>query len=143
MNQQAHPGSASPLLPTFAKAELAFERGDGVWLTATNGDRYLDFGSGIAVNSLGHNHPHLVKALVDQAQKVWHVSNLYQIPEGVKLAQRLVAATGLDYVFFANSGAEANEGAIKTARKYHAVSGHPEKMRIITFEGAFHGRTLA
>ncbi|MGL4810532.1 MAG: aspartate aminotransferase family protein [Beijerinckiaceae bacterium] len=143
MNQQAHPGSASPLLPTFAKAELAFERGDGVWLTATNGDRYLDFGSGIAVNSLGHNHPHLVKALVDQAQKVWHVSNLYQIPEGVKLAQRLVDATGLDYVFFANSGAEANEGAIKTARKYHAVSGHPEKMRIITFEGAFHGRTLA
>ncbi|MGL4325376.1 MAG: aspartate aminotransferase family protein [Beijerinckiaceae bacterium] len=137
------PVPASPLLPTFAKADLAFERGDGSWLTATNGDRYLDFGSGIAVNSLGHNHPHLVKALVDQAQKVWHVSNLYQIPEGVALAQRLVDATGLDYVFFANSGAEANEGAIKTARKYHAVAGHPEKFHIITFEGAFHGRTLA
>ncbi|MBN9061110.1 MAG: acetylornithine transaminase [Rhizobiales bacterium 65-9] len=137
------PAPSSHLLPTFAKADIAFERGDGAWLTATNGDRYLDFGSGIAVNALGHGHPHLVKALVDQAQKVWHVSNLYQIPEGVRLAERLAEATGLDYAFFANSGAEANEGAIKTARKYHAVSGHPEKIRIITFEGAFHGRTLA
>ncbi|WP_342363518.1 aspartate aminotransferase family protein [Terrarubrum flagellatum] len=134
---------SSPLLPTFAKADLSFERGEGSWLIASNGDRYLDFGSGIAVNALGHAHPHLVKALTEQAQKVWHVSNLYQIPDGVKLAQRLVDATGLGYVFFANSGAEANEGAIKTARKYHAVSGHPEKIRIITFEGAFHGRTLA
>lgn len=134
---------SSPLLPTFAKADLAFESGDGAWLIASNGDRYLDFGSGIAVNALGHAHPHLVKALTEQAQKVWHVSNLYQIPGGVRLAQRLVDATGLDYAFFANSGAEANEGAIKTARKYHAVSGYPEKIRIITVEGAFHGRTLA
>jgi acetylornithine/N-succinyldiaminopimelate aminotransferase len=135
--------SASPLLPAFARADLAFEKGEGAWLVATNGDRYLDFGSGIAVNALGHAHPALVKALTEQAQKLWHVSNLYQIPEGIALAQRLVDLTGLDLVFFQNSGAEANEGAIKTARKYHAVSGHPEKFRIITFEGAFHGRTLA
>jgi acetylornithine/N-succinyldiaminopimelate aminotransferase len=133
----------SPLLPAFARTDLAFERGDGAWLIATNGERYLDFGAGIAVNALGHAHPHLVQALTEQAQKVWHVSNLFQIPEGIRLAQRLVDATGLDLAFFQNSGAEANEGAIKTARKYHAVSGHPEKFRIITIEGAFHGRTLA
>jgi acetylornithine/N-succinyldiaminopimelate aminotransferase len=133
----------SPLLPTFARADLAFERGDGAWMTATNGERYLDFGGGIAVSSLGHSHPHLVKALTDQAQKIWHTSNLYQIPEGERLAQRLVDATFADTVFFTNSGAEALECAIKMARKYHSVSGHPEKFHIITFEGAFHGRTLA
>lgn len=131
------------LLPTYARADLAFERGEGCWLTATTGERYLDFSSGVAVNVLGHAHPKLVEALTDQAHKVWHVSNLYRIPEAEKLAQRLCAASFADVVFFANSGAEAMEAAIKMARKYHAVNGHPEKDRIITFEGAFHGRTLA
>lgn len=134
---------ASPLLPTFARQDLAFERGEGVWLINREGERYLDFGAGIAVNALGHAHPHLVKALTDQAQKVWHTSNLYQIPDGERLAQRLVDATFADQVFFTNSGAEALECAIKMARKYQYVSGHPERYRIITFEGAFHGRTLA
>jgi acetylornithine/N-succinyldiaminopimelate aminotransferase len=130
-------------LPTFARADLSFERGTGAWLQATNGESYLDFGGGIAVNSLGHAHPHLVAALVEQAQKVWHVSNLMRIPEGERLAERLVEATFADRVFFTNSGAEANECAIKMARKYHAHGGHPERYRILTFEGAFHGRTLA
>ena len=134
---------ASPLLPTFARQDLAFERGEGVWLINREGERYLDFGAGIAVNALGHAHPHLVKALTDQAQKVWHTSNLYQIPEGERLAQRLVDNTFADQVFFTNSGAEALECAIKMARKYQYASGHPERYRIITFEGAFHGRTLA
>ena len=134
---------ASPLLPTFARQDLAFERGEGVWLINRDGERYLDFGAGIAVNALGHAHPHLVKALTDQAQKVWHTSNLYQIPEGERLAQRLVDNTFADQVFFTNSGAEALECAIKMARKYQYASGHPERYRIITFEGAFHGRTLA
>jgi len=133
----------SPLLPTYARAELAFERGEGAWLTATTGERYLDFSSGVAVNVLGHAHPKLVEALTDQAHKLWHVSNLYRIPEAETLARRLCAASFADVVFFCNSGAEAMEGAIKMARKYHAVSGHPERVRIITFEGAFHGRTLA
>ena len=134
---------ASPLLPTFARQDLAFERGEGVWLINRDGERYLDFGAGIAVNALGHAHPHLVKALTDQAQKVWHTSNLYQIPEGERLAQRLVDNTFADQVFFTNSGAEALECAIKMARKYQYASGYPERYRIITFEGAFHGRTLA
>jgi acetylornithine/N-succinyldiaminopimelate aminotransferase len=131
------------LLPTFARADLSFERGEGVWLHGTDGEVYLDFGGGIAVNSLGHAHPHLVAALVEQAGKVWHVSNLVRIPGGERLAERLVAATFADKVFFANSGAEANECAIKMARKFHAHDGHPERYRILTFEGAFHGRTLA
>jgi acetylornithine/N-succinyldiaminopimelate aminotransferase len=130
-------------MPTFARVNLAFERGEGVWLTATNGERYLDFTSGVAVNALGHAHPHLVAALIEQAQKVWHVSNLYEIPEDERAAQRLCEASFADVVFFCNSGAEAMEGAIKTARKYQSVNGHPERYRIITFEGAFHGRTLA
>ncbi|MHB2166809.1 acetylornithine transaminase [Alsobacter sp. R-9] len=133
----------SPLLPTFARAELSFERGEGPWLITDRGDRYLDFGSGIAVNALGHAHPHLVAALKEQAEKVWHVSNLYRIPEGERLAQRLVDNTFADHVFFTNSGAEALECAIKMARKYHHANGHPERFRIVTFEGAFHGRTLA
>jgi acetylornithine/N-succinyldiaminopimelate aminotransferase len=133
----------SPLLPTFARADLSFEKGEGPWLFARNGERYLDFGAGIAVNVLGHAHPHLVKALTEQASKIWHTSNLYQIPEGERLAQRLVDNTFADFVFFANSGAEANEAAIKMARKYHFANGQPERFRIITFEGAFHGRTLA
>jgi len=134
---------ASHLMPTYARADLAFERGEGAWLIATTGERYLDFGSGVAVNVLGHAHPALVEALTDQAQKVWHVSNLFRIPEAERLADRLCAASFADLVFFCNSGAEAMEGAIKTARKYHAVSGHPERVDIITYEGAFHGRTLA
>ena len=133
----------SPLLPTYARADLAFEHGEGAWLTAQGGERYLDFGSGIAVNALGHAHPHLVAALTEQAGRLWHTSNLFRIPEGERLAQRLVDATFADVVFFANSGAEANEAAIKMARKYHAVNGAPERFRIVTVEGAFHGRTLA
>ena len=133
----------SALLPTYARAPIAFERGEGAWLVAEDGTRYLDFGAGIAVNALGHAHPHLVEALTAQAQKLWHTSNLFQIPEGERLGRRLVDATFADVAFFANSGAEANEAAIKMARKYHAAGGHPERYRIITFEGAFHGRTLA
>ena len=135
--------TTSALLPTFARADLSFERGEGAWLHDDRGDAYLDFGGGIAVNSLGYSHPHLVAALVEQAQKVWHVSNLVRIPGGERLADRLVEATFADKVFFTNSGAEANECAIKMARKYHAAGGHPERYRILTFEGAFHGRTLA
>jgi acetylornithine/N-succinyldiaminopimelate aminotransferase len=130
-------------MPTFARVNLAFERGEGVWLTATNGERYLDFTSGVAVNALGHAHPHLVAALAEQAQKLWHVSNLYEIPEDERAAKRLCEASFADVVFFCNSGAEAVECAIKTARKYQSASGRPERYRIITFEGAFHGRTLA
>ncbi len=133
----------SPLLPTYARIDLAFERGEGAWLTSTKGERFLDFGGGIAVSSLGHGHPHLLKALHEQAGKIWHVSNLFEIPEAERLAQRLVEVSFADYVFFTNSGAEAIEGAIKTARKYQSAGGHPEKFRIVTFTGAFHGRTLA
>jgi acetylornithine/N-succinyldiaminopimelate aminotransferase len=133
----------APLMPTYARADLAFERGEGAWLTSTDGKKYLDFSGGVAVNVLGHAHPALVKALTEQAQKVWHVSNLFRIPEAERLAKRLIDASFADTVFFSNSGAEAIEGAIKTVRKYHAVSGHPEKTRIVTFESAFHGRTLA
>ena len=133
----------SHLLPTYARVDLAFERGEGAWLVATNGERYLDFTSGVAVNALGHAHPKLIAALAEQAQKVWHVSNLYHIPEGERLADRLCAESFADTVFFQNSGAEAMECAIKMARKYQSASGRPERYRIITFEGAFHGRTLA
>jgi acetylornithine/N-succinyldiaminopimelate aminotransferase len=131
------------LLPTYARAELSFEKGEGAWLYGRDGERYLDFGAGIAVNALGHAHPHLVQALTEQATKVWHTSNLFRIPEGERLAKRLVENTFADVVFFSNSGAEANEAAIKMARKHHAANGHPERFRIVTFEGAFHGRTLA
>lgn len=133
----------SALLPTYARVHLTFERGDGAWLTSTAGERFLDFGGGIAVASLGYSHPHLVKALNEQGAKLWHTSNLFEIPQAERLAQRLVEASFADYVFFTNSGAEAVEGAIKTARKYQSAEGHPEKFRIITFAGAFHGRTLA
>jgi acetylornithine/N-succinyldiaminopimelate aminotransferase len=134
----------SHLLPTFARVDLGFERGEGAWLVANNGERYLDFTSGVAVNALGHAHPHVVQAIAEQAAKLIHVSNLFRIPEGERLAERLCAASGFaEYAFFCNSGAEAMEGAIKCARKYHAVNGAPERVRIITFEGAFHGRTLA
>ncbi|HET9716196.1 MAG TPA: aspartate aminotransferase family protein [Pseudolabrys sp.] len=133
----------SHLLPTYARVDLAFERGEGAWLFTAEGEKYLDFTSGVAVNALGHAHPELVKALTAQAHKVWHVSNLYRIPEGERLADRLCAISFADTVFFQNSGAEAIECAIKMARKYQSASGRPERYRIITFEGAFHGRTLA
>jgi acetylornithine/N-succinyldiaminopimelate aminotransferase len=135
--------AASHLLPVFARVDLAFERGEGAWLIATNGERYLDFTSGVAVNALGHAHAHLVQALQEQATKLWHMSNLFKSPDGDRLAARLCEQSFADYVFFANSGAEAMECAIKITRKYHAAKGHPERYRIITFEGAFHGRTLA
>ncbi|WP_294640284.1 aspartate aminotransferase family protein [uncultured Aureimonas sp.] len=133
----------NPLFATFARADLRVERGEGVWLVTEDGRRFLDFTGGIAVNSLGHAHPHLVAALSDQAARLWHVSNLFQIPGQERLAARLVEASFADKVFFTNSGAEALECAIKTARRYQYVSGHPERFRIVTFEGAFHGRTLA
>ena len=133
----------SHLLPTYARVDLSFERGEGAWLIASNGDRYLDFSSGVAVNVLGHVHPHLVAAITEQANKVWHVSNLYRIPESERVAGRLCAASFADVVFFCNSGAEAMECAIKMARKHQAAGGKPERYRIVTFEGAFHGRTLA
>jgi acetylornithine/N-succinyldiaminopimelate aminotransferase len=135
--------ATSHLLPVFARVDLGFERGEGAWLVATNGERYLDFTSGVAVNALGHCHPHLVTALQEQATRLWHMSNLFQSPDGERLAARLCEASFADFVFFANSGAEAMECAIKITRKYHAAKGHPERYRIITFEGAFHGRTLA
>ena len=139
MNKSA----TSHLLPVFARVDLAFERGEGCWLYATNGERYLDFTSGVAVNALGHAHPHLVAALQAQATKLWHMSNLFRSPDGERLAARLCEQSFADYVFFCNSGAEAMEGVIKLVRHYHFSKGHPERYRIVTFEGAFHGRTLA
>ncbi len=133
----------SPLMPNYARADLAFERGEGAWLWSVDGRRFLDFGSGIATASLGHGNKHLAQAIADQAAKVMHVSNLYRIPQAEKLAARLVEKTFADSVFFCNSGAEANEGMIKMIRKTMAETGKPERFRIICFEGAFHGRTLA
>jgi len=133
----------SALLPNYARADLAFERGEGAWLYTVDGRRLLDFGSGIATASLGHGHPHLVKTIAEQAAKVMHVSNLYRIPQAERLAQRLVDATFADSVFFCNSGAEANEGMIKMMRRSMYDAGKGERFRFIVFEGAFHGRTLA
>lgn len=135
--------SGSALYETFARAQLAFDHGEGAWLVTASGERYLDFAAGIAVNSLGHSHPHLVAALTEQAGKLWHVSNLYEIPGQRRLGERLVTNSFADKVFFTNSGAEALECAIKTSRRYHHVNGRPERHRIVTIEGAFHGRTLA
>ena len=132
----------SHLLPVFARVELGFERGEGAWLISTTGESYLDFTSGVAVNALGHCHPHLVAALQEQATKLWHMSNLFMSPDGDRLAARLCEQSFADFVFFCNSGAEAMECAIKVARRYHASKGHPERYRLVTFEGAFHGRTL-
>jgi acetylornithine/N-succinyldiaminopimelate aminotransferase len=130
-------------MATYARMDLVFERGEGAWLVTTAGERYLDFASGVAVNVLGHAHPRLVAALTEQAQKLWHTSNLYRVAGQERLAERLVAATFADRVFFCNSGAEACEAAIKAVRRYHYVGGRPERWRVVTFEGAFHGRTLA
>ena len=131
------------VLPTYARADLSFERGEGAYLYTPAGERYLDFAAGIAVNSLGHAHPHLVAALAQQAQKLWHTSNLFRVPGQERLAERLCEASFADTVFFTNSGAEALECAIKMARKYHSAAGAPQRYRLITFDGAFHGRTLA
>lgn len=135
------PGSG--LFETYSRLPLEFERGEGSWLYTTDGTRYLDFAGGIAVNSLGHCHPHLVAALTEQAGKLWHVSNLYDIPGQRALADRLCANTFAERVFFTNSGAEALECAIKTARRSQYSRGEPERIDILTFEGAFHGRTIA
>jgi acetylornithine/N-succinyldiaminopimelate aminotransferase len=133
----------SAVLPTYARYDLAFERGEGAYLYDTEGGKHLDFASGIAVTVLGHSHPHLVEALVRQGSKLWHTSNLYQVPGQTRLAERLVAHSFADTVFFGNSGAEAGECAIKMVRKYHDDTGNPDKYRIITCGGAFHGRTLS
>ncbi|HYB57849.1 MAG TPA: aspartate aminotransferase family protein [Alphaproteobacteria bacterium] len=131
------------LMPTYARANVAFERGEGAYLYASDGRRFLDFACGIGVTGLGHAHPHLVKALTEQGKKLWHCSNIFQIPGQQRLAERLVARSFAETVFFCNSGAEAIEGGIKLVRKYHDDSGHPERYRIITFHNGFHGRTLA
>ena len=131
----------SAVLPTYNRAPLAFVSGEGSWLTAEDGSRYLDLGAGIAVNALGHAHPALVEALTAQAQKLWHVSNIYTIPEQERLAEMLVARTFADTVFFTNSGTEAAELAIKMARKHYYEAGHPERTQIVAVEGAFHGRS--
>ena len=129
------------VLPTYNRAPLAFTKGEGSWLLAEDGQRYLDLGAGIAVNALGHAHPALIQALTDQAAKVWHVSNVYTIPEQQQLADMLVDRTFADTVFFTNSGTEAAELAIKMARKHHYEAGNPDRTEIIAFEGAFHGRS--
>ncbi len=133
----------SALMPTYNRADLAFERGEGAWLFTADGRRYLDYGSGIATSSLGHGHPHLVQAIAEQAARVMHVSNLYRVPGAERLAQRFVDATFADSVFFCNSGAEANEGLVKMMRRAMHERGQGDRYRVICFEGAFHGRTLA
>ena len=133
----------SAVLGTYARLNVEFDRGEGAYLFTASGERYLDFAGGVAVNILGHAHPHLVDAVTAQARKVWHTSNLYRIAGQERLAERLCAVTSADTVFFGNSGAEAMEACIKMARKYHSHNGHPERYRILTFEDAFHGRTLA
>ncbi|WP_305791109.1 aspartate aminotransferase family protein [Thalassospira sp. MCCC 1A01428] len=132
----------TPVMPTYARADLAFEKGEGPYLYAQDGRRFLDFGSGVAVNCLGHAHPHLVEAITEQAKKVWHTSNLYRVPGQEKLAKRFVEHTFADTVFFCNSGAEANEAGLKMLRRYQYVNGHSEKNRILVASNAFHGRTI-
>ncbi|WP_183172574.1 aspartate aminotransferase family protein [Acetobacter pomorum] len=133
----------SALMPTYKRADLAFERGEGSWLHTSDGRRFLDFAAGIATCSIGHAHPKMVEAVSQQAAKVMHVSNLFQIPQAEKLARRLVENSFADSVFFCNSGAEANEGMVKMARRAQMMAGHPERTEIICMDGAFHGRTLA
>jgi acetylornithine/N-succinyldiaminopimelate aminotransferase len=132
----------TPLMPVYARSDVAPVRGEGAYLFDAAGRRWLDFASGIATNSLGHGHPHLVEAIARQAATLMHTSNLYQVPAQQSLAERLVRLTFADTVFFTNSGAEALECAIKTCRRFHHASGHPERYGIITFQNAFHGRTL-
>jgi len=134
--------SIPPLMPVYPRCDVRPVRGEGCYLIGERGERYLDFASGIAVNLLGHGHPRIVKAIADQAATLMHTSNLYGMPLGEKFAQRLVDATFADTVFFTNSGAEAVECAIKTARRYHYVNGAAHRHKIISFDNAFHGRTL-
>ena len=133
----------SPVMPTYARAPMAFVKGEGSWLVDSEGERWLDAGGGIAVNILGHSHPQLIAALTEQAQTLWHTSNLYRIPEQERLAELLADATFADTVFFTNSGTEACEAAVKIARRYWHESGRPEKSGIIAMKSSFHGRTLA
>lgn len=135
--------ASQSVMGTYARQDIVFARGEGSWLLTQSGERYLDFGSGVAVNALGHAHPRLVAALTAQASKLWHTSNVYRVEGQERVAAKLCELTFADRVFFCNSGAEACEGAIKLARRYHFVSGNSERNRIITFHGAFHGRTLA
>ena len=130
-------------MPTYSRADISFDRGDGAYLVSTDGTRYLDFCAGIAVNALGHSDPRLVRVLSEQAKKVWHTSNLFRIPDQEILANQLVAQSFADLAFFCNSGAEAVEGGIKLCRKYHSANGEPERYRVLSFDGSFHGRTLA
>ena len=134
--------SITPLMPVYPRCDVRPVRGEGCYLIGERGERYLDFASGIAVNLLGHGHPRLVKAIADQAATLMHTSNLYGMPLGEKFAQRLVDTTFADTVFFTNSGAEAVECAIKTARRYHYANGQAHRHKIISFDNAFHGRTL-
>lgn len=129
-------------MPTYARADVVFERGEGPYLFDTAGRRYLDFAAGVAVTAFGHAHPHLVEALTRQANKVWHTSNLFRVAGQERLAERLTASTFADTVFFTNSGAEAWECGLKVCRKYHSATGNPQRWRVITFEQAFHGRTM-
>ena len=135
-------GSQSAVMKTYGRAELAFASGEGCWLVTDDGSRYLDCASGIAVNTLGHSHPGLVAALREQAGKLWHTSNLYRIPGQERVAAKLAALTGLDQVYFCNSGAEANESAVKIARRAMHERGEPDRMTILCATGSFHGRTL-
>jgi acetylornithine/N-succinyldiaminopimelate aminotransferase len=136
-------GPSPAVMATYARQDIVFERGEGAWLVSTSGERYLDFASGVAVNALGHAHPRLVAALTGQAGKLWHTSNLYRVAGQERLAERLARCTFAERIFFCNSGAEACEGALKAARRWQYVCGRPERWRTITFDGAFHGRTLA
>tara|TARA_Y100001934_G_scaffold63009_1_gene78215 strand:- start:3072 stop:4256 length:1185 start_codon:yes stop_codon:yes gene_type:complete len=131
------------VMPSYGRTDIAFEKGEGAYLYTSDGRKFLDFGAGIAVTALGHAHPYLVKVLTDQASCLWHTSNLYQIPQQQKLAERLVETSFADTVFFCNSGAESVEASIKLMRKYHSDNGDSERYRMICFDGSFHGRTLA
>jgi acetylornithine/N-succinyldiaminopimelate aminotransferase len=135
--------TAASLMDTYARTSFAVAAGKGVWLTDTDGRTYLDCVQGIATNALGHAHPRLVAALTEQAQKLWHVSNIFRVPGQEELGRRLTEATFADHVFFANSGAEAIEAALKAARRHHAIAGRPERIDVIGFAGSFHGRTYA
>ena len=141
-NQSIASDGQAAVMPTYGRIDLMFTHGEGSWLYDNKGDAYLDFACGIAVNNLGHNHPHLVKAVTEQVSKLWHVSNLYRIEGQEQLAARLAKAAKLDHVFFCNSGAEANEGAVKMARRYHYKQGQENRYKILCAGGAFHGRTL-
>ena len=133
----------SSLAKNYSRRKIAFKKGIGSFLYSTNGKKYLDFVQGIAVNSLGHEHPKLVKTINKQSKKLWHVSNAFQIPEGEILAKKLAKKTFADYVMFQNSGAEATEAAIKAARRYFYTIGQPKKNRILCVKNSFHGRTIA